>query len=97
MTLHDVGVEHHVYTNITQEPIEVRLGPDTATVAAGASFHHTGRSGPMCSGLVTGVIARLEKCREGLGGNIPGQTLDSERAGPDLRHPGGRALVSAAS
>lgn len=46
VTLHDVEVEHHVYTNITQEPIEVRLGPDTATVAPGASFHHTGRERP---------------------------------------------------
>lgn len=42
VTLHDIEVGHHVYTNITQDPREVSLGPDTVTVEPGGSFHHTG-------------------------------------------------------
>lgn len=40
--LHDVEVEHHIYTNVTEDPIEVRLGPETVIVEPGSSFHHTG-------------------------------------------------------
>jgi hypothetical protein len=40
--LHDVVVEHHIYTNMTAEPVEVRLGPETLIIAPGTRFHHVG-------------------------------------------------------
>jgi hypothetical protein len=46
VTLHEVVVEYHLYTNRTAEPLEVRLGSETLIIAPGKSFRHLGRPRP---------------------------------------------------
>jgi hypothetical protein len=46
VVLHDVEVEHHIYTNMSGHSIEVRLGPDKFTIEPGGTFHHTGQPRP---------------------------------------------------
>jgi len=46
VVLHDRKVEHHIYRNLTAEPLKVELGPEEYTVDPGETFHHMGRARP---------------------------------------------------